>query len=291
MILFATPPYYALAEALRQLRPLHAGQWQPRRFANEELHLEITTPVQGEPCLLLASITPPDDHLLTTLLLAHTLRKEQASRVTALLPYLAYMRQDRLEAGRSQATAWVGTLLQASGIDALLTMDIHSTRAVELLPLPVQSLLPAPIFADEILAQGWQDATLIAPDEGAIPRCEAVQLAASMPNPISYFTKQRTAAGVTSTLHGSVTRRAIIVDDILDTGGTLLAGCEGLLRAGAQEIFIMVTHGLFTGQRWPRLFDLGVEHIYCTDTVPLPASVVAYPITVLSALPLLAEYL
>ncbi len=128
--------------------------------------------------------------------------------------------------------------------------------------------------------------------EGALDRCEAVRRAAAMEEPLAYFEKTRTTEGVRhSVLRGETGPQAVIVDDILDTGGTLVSSCEGLQRAGVAEIIVMVTHGLFTGSLWQRLWSLGVTRIYCTDTVPLPPGVASTGVAVLSVAPLLREYL
>lgn len=287
MMLFATPAYNALAMRLQQQYAMTVTPWTARRFPNDEWHLSLQHPVRGEPCMVLATITPPDEQLVTTMLLCHTLKKEGATRVTALLPYLAYTRQDKNEPGQSWATAWVGQLLTASGIDDVITVDIHSEHAQALMAVSVRSLSPASIWAEEITRLDWRDATLVAPDHGAVARCDAVRQAAGMSAPIVWCEKHRTPVGVRSTLRGQAATRNIIIDDMLDTGGTLLACCEGLLAAGTREIRVMVTHGLFTGTAWQRLWELGVQRIYCTDTVPLPAQAISDRITQCAILPLL----
>ena len=136
-------------------------------------------------------------------------------------------------------------------------------------------------------------ATVVAPDEGAIGRCKAVRAAAGMSSiKIPYFEKHRTETGI---IHagpiGDVGRQAVIIDDILDTGGTLVSACETLSKAGVEKIDVMVTHGLFTGTRWKDLYGFGVKRIFCTDSVPLPAGVDGRSIVRLSITPLLAKEL
>lgn len=291
MILFAFEAYQAMAEALAKSSHMALGRFLVSRFENRELHAEIQTLVRKENCFVLGSIAPPDEQLLSTLLLAHTLRNEGACRVTALLPYLAYARDDKDKPGKSLATAWVGALAQASGLDEVITVDVHSERAKRLFPIPMRSLSPATVFAEALNRHGLTEATIVAPDEGAIGRCEAVQKAAGIASgKIPYFEKQRTATGITHAGPiGQVGREAVIVDDILDTGGTLLSACEKLVEAGVEEIAIMVTHGLFTGERWKELRRLGVKRIFCTDSVPLGTGVCGDAIVRLSIVPLLAE--
>jgi len=291
MILFAFEAFQAMAPILAKSGTL--GRFRVRRFENGELHVHLQTLVRNENCFVLGSISPPDEQLLSALLLAHTLKKEGARRVSALLPYLAYARDDKYKPGASLATAWVGVIAQASGLDEVITVDVHSERAKRLFPIPVLSLSPAEVFAEVLNRCGLSGATIVAPDEGAIDRCEAVRSAAGMaPGKIPYFAKQRTATGITHAGPiGEVGRQAVIVDDILDTGGTLLSACEKLVETGVEAITIMVTHGLFTGERWKQLRELRVKRIFCTDSVPLPTGVCGSDIVRLSIAPLLAKEL
>jgi ribose-phosphate pyrophosphokinase len=289
-MLFALPRWDALADAVARSAGLPRGRARVGRFANGELHATIDAPVAGGDGQLLGSVAPPDEEMLATLLLSHTLRKEGARTVTALLPYLGYARQDHAESGRSLAAAWVGALLRAAGVDEVVTIDVHSRHVHDLFPIPLCSLSPAAIFAPWIAGQA--DLTVVAPDEGAIPRGEAVRRAAGLVRPLAHFAKQRTPDGVAhSALQGEVGPRVVVVDDILDTGGTLVSACEALGRQRVQAITVMVTHGLFTGTGWERLWHLGVDRIYCTDTLPLPPALGGLPITVLPVAPLLGRHL
>jgi ribose-phosphate pyrophosphokinase len=239
------------------------------RFPNGELYVRVGTPVASRVCAVLGSLAPPDEQIVSVLLLAHTLKREGARRVVALLPYLGYARQDRADAGQSLGSAWAGDLLRAAGFDRVVTIDIHSRRAAACFPMPLESLSPAPLFAKVLVERGLTDVSIVAPDEGALERGEAVSRAAGILTPLAYLRKRRDADGVThGELVGRVAPRVAIVDDILDTGGTLLSACVELRRAGAHEITVFATHGLFTGRRWRELSALGVRRIYTTDSVP-----------------------
>ena len=292
VILFPLPAYERLAGALERLTPLDRGRFSITRFSNGELHATLDTTVAAQACLVLGSVAPPDENLLSTLLLSHTLAKEGAGRITALLPYLGYARHEKDEPRKSLGTAWMGDLLRASGVSDVLSVDVHSRLVHTRVPIPLRSLSPAGIFADALTSIGLRDATLVAPDEGALERCEAVRRLAGIERPLVHLTKKRTDAGVVhSTLHGIVGSSAVIVDDILDTGGTLVSACEALRCAGVEAIIVMVTHGLFTGTQWQRLGPLGVSRIYCTDTVPLPRLPATPLIEVLPVAPLLSTHL
>lgn len=293
MILFTFANYEPLRTALESTFPgLKSAQFKISRYKNGELFADIQTSVAEQECIILGSIAPPDEQLLSLTLLAHTMKKEGAKRVTALLPYLAYTRQDKDKPGQSLATAWAGLLIRASGCDTVITVDVHSQAAQRLFPMPVVSVFPSEVFANAMKNYQLMEATIVAPDNGAIRRCEQVKAAAGMPkSPTPYFEKRRTETGI---IHagpiGKVDAQAVIIDDILDTGGTLVSACERLVAAGVQEIHIMVTHGLFTGEHWKTLWSLGVKRIFCTDTVPLSPDLTGRIVT-LSIVPLLEPLL
>src|SRR5262249_5936252 len=164
----------------------------------------------GKHCYLLGSIAPPDSQMVSLMLLAHTLRKEGARRITGLLPYLAYAREDKLKAGESLGTAWLGALLKASAFEQIVAVDLHSEHDKQLFPLPLESLSPAATFAECIKQHGLTDASFVAPDEGAMSRCKDLTAAVGKScEDIVYFQKRRTASGI---VHhdpiGRVRRRA-----------------------------------------------------------------------------------
>lgn len=291
MILFSFSGYESIAQQLRAAVPLQAGQFAMGRYANQELHARVEGSVSGEHCLILGTIAPPDECLLSILLLGETLKKERADKITLVVPYLAYSRQDKEKSGESLGTAWVGALLESSGIDQVITVDVHSERDKQLFPIPLISLSTDSLFSDAIKKHGLVDATMVAPDNGAIDRCEAVKRAAGMPSgETPYFEKRRTEKGI---IHcgpiGKVGAKVVIVDDMIDTGETLVSACEKLAASGVADMYILVTHGLFTGSSWMKLWSLGVKRIFCTDTIPLRSDIDATNITQLSVAPLLAE--
>jgi ribose-phosphate pyrophosphokinase len=268
-IVFPLPGYGRLIPRLNEHSTPALGSCEFARFPNGELHVSLGSQVAQRVCGVLGSLAPPDEQIVSVLLLAHTLKREGARRVIALLPYLGYARQDAAEPGQSLGSAWAGELLRAVGVDQVLTIDIHSSRAAACLGLPLASLSPAPLFAEVLLKDGLTDVSIVAPDEGALERCEAVKRAAGIHTAPAHLRKRRDAGGVThGALVGTVAARVAIVDDILDTGGTLISACVELRRAGVEEITVLATHGLFTGQRWHELSALGVRRIYTTNSSP-----------------------
>jgi len=238
------------------------------RFANGELHAQLSGSVDGRNCTLVATMLPAADSLVRLTLVAHTLRRAGARRITALVPYLAYARQDRAQPNESLGLAWVGELLRASGIDELICVDIHSHDGLAAIGLPVTSLSPAVLLAAAVPDRWRDDLTFVAPDEGAVDRCTELAACIDVERPVIWARKRRTPAGVEHLgLVGTPGRRALIVDDILDTGATLVSCCRALRVAGVREIGVIVTHGLFTGDQWHRLRNEGVREIWMTDTV------------------------
>ena len=177
------------------------------RFANGELHVEVPAGVDGCRCVVVGSISPPAGNLERLTLLAHALRRAGADRIVALVPYLAYARQDRARPTESLGLAWVGELLRASGIDEVVCVDAHSDLAGDVLGIPITSLSPAPLLADALPGRWREGVTFVAPDEGAIARCGAVAAAAGAGGPIVWVRKRRTPAGVASSLRPTATRR------------------------------------------------------------------------------------
>jgi ribose-phosphate pyrophosphokinase len=239
-----------------------------RRFPNGELRVEVPQHVEGRRCIVVGSISPPPGNLERLTLVAHALRRAGAGRVTALLPYLAYARQDRAARGESLGLTWVGDLLRASGVDGVVCVDVHSEQAAGVLGLGLTSLSPAQLLAGA-LPEAWRSqVTFVAPDEGALERCSALACAAAVERPVVWARKRRTPSGVEHLgLVGSPGRRAVVVDDILDTGDTLLSCCRALRDAGVRQIGVVATHGLFTGERWRAVLSGGVREMWITDTV------------------------
>lgn len=290
--LFAFPSHEYMLEKLKEIPNFTLGKFSLKQFPNNELHIMLHSHATERECVVLGSIAPPETNLVSYLLLLHTLKKENAYRITAVLPYLAYSRHDKKEYQRSYATAFIGELFSASGADQVITIDVHSQHAKQLFPVPLISLSPAKLFADELKKLNLQHLTVVAPDEGAIKRAEAVRREAKIKKAVAFIIKRRTANGIKLLeLHGKVNNTVVIVDDILDTGKTLIATCEKLREKDVKDIYIMVTHGLFTGDEWKKLWKLGVKRIYCTDTVPLPKNIDSKNIIIISIIPLLVDEL
>jgi len=273
MLLFVLPNYEYLANELRENKALDLGNFKADRYPNGELNIRVLNSVVNQECVILGSIAPPDEQLLIVLLLAHTLKKEGAAKVTALLPYLAYARANKPKVSLSLTTEWIGKLFLASGVDEVRAIDIHDGFTEAIFPIPLLSISAASIFAKKIKQLKLNNVTLVAPDESGIGRLESIKKLLGTDVPLAHFNKRRTETNIEHTaFEGSVTETDIVLDDILDTGSTLILACKELQKAGAKRIIIMVTHGLFTGSKWEELWEYGVTHIYCTNSVPISVS-------------------
>ena len=326
MILFAAPEFESMAAGLREsIAHLERGSYRAERFNNGELFIQLEPSPTGQECVILGSIAPPDAQMLTTLLLAHTLRKDGAKRITGVLPYLAYSRQDKNKPEESLAAAWTGSLAFASGFDRVITVDVHSRDDERIFQVPLISISPAPVFGAALNRYQLTGATIIAPDQAAIPRCEAIRAAAGLePAAIPWFEKHRDETGIQhARFIGEVGAQAVLIDDILDTGATLVSACKRVFPTGVEaqralspaarqqkeltigrrggrdpfcansskDIEVMVTHGLFTGDEWEQLWEFGVSRIFCSDTVPRPSSAGDDRIVTLSVVSLIADTL
>jgi len=279
-----------MSKKLSEKLHIKKGAYQLKRFVNNEAQIAIKDNVKDSECLVLGTNAPPDQRTIELMFLCHTLKKEGAKKISAVLPYLAYTRQDRKEAKKGLAIDWFAKTFKISGVSEVVTLDIHSQFAKKLFEIPLVSLSPAEIFADEIKKISFTDATVVAPDEGAINRCQEVKKYLGIKEPASYFKKKRNGQKISSAFKGKVRKRVILIDDILDTGGTLIVACKELKKLGAQEIIIMVTHGLFANDNWKELWNLGVKKIYTTDSLPDVRKTVSSGILILSIAPVIEKY-
>lgn len=270
MKVFAASDYYQ-----RFVRPLcesgadmAAGAAEVKRFPNGEMHAIVHENVEGDACLVAGSVAPPDEQLLALLSLADALGRNGAASVHAFLPYLGYARQDKFGSGESGGIALIGSLLKAAGITQVISFDIHSNRDKNLIGIPLSSLSPAPVFSASLAKAGWFNPTVVAPDEGALRRTTKLARTLGITSPTPYLVKRRFDGIVHLDLVGTVSDKVILVDDIIDSGRTLISACQLLRGKGVREIAVAVTHGLFTGDTWKELFDLGVQALYVSDSCP-----------------------
>lgn len=295
MILYSLPELKYLIKDLKKVSPnrhLIMGKSQFAQFINGEWHAKILENVLGKECAVLGSLTPPAEQLLKTLILIHTLKKEGARRVILILPYFAYTRHDKNKKDESLVTDLIYKLLTATGVDKIITVDIHSQPNINFTKIPVTNISPTELFLSSITKKDLNNITIIAPDEGAKERANDFRKAAKVNRPIAYFKKIRTNNTIKHTkLVGKISDSVILIDDVLDTGFTLISCVKILRKHGVKKIIIAVTHGLFMGEQWNYLFKLGVLKIITTDSVPTILNINNKKIKIVSCASLLAKSL
>lgn len=276
-LIFSFPKYDHFLAPLIEKKLAEPGYFTVDRFQNQELHLSLQSNVEGKICFVVGSITPPEVHLFSFSVLCHTLQKEKAKKIIAILPYLAYTRQDIDEPMKSQIAPFVGDILHDAHIDEIITYDLHNDHLIKLFKTALLSIEPASIFKKYLLTNTSQEISVIAPDKGASKRAHALAKELAISKVIELH-KTRTANGIVhENFNGSLGSHALIVDDILDTGETLLSCCKLLQKQGVTHIDIAVTHPLFTGSYWQELWNYGVQKIICTDTIPLSPKIASDP--------------
>jgi ribose-phosphate pyrophosphokinase len=266
------------------------------RFNDQEIFVEVYENVRGEDMFIVQPTSKPaNDNLMELLIMADALRRSSAARVTAVIPYFGYARQDRRTKARTPISAkLVSNMITNGGLERVLTMDLHAAQIQGFFDIPVDNLYASPIFALDILHQfngDMSDVMVISPDVGGVTR--ARELATRIGAPLAIVDKRREKAGEVSgmTVIGDVTgRKCIIVDDICDTAGTLCKAAETLIDAGATEVHAYTTHGVLSGPAVERITGSVLKSLVVTDTIRASEAVEACPnIRIVPTAPMLAQ--
>lgn len=291
MLVFSSDNYYIeISRYLSEQMAAEIGAAEIDRYGNGEIHASIQNDVKSKDCVIVGSIAPPDSHMMAFLTLANAVKRGGARKLYAFMPYLAYARQDKPKPGESGGAALAGALLRAAGVDAIVTFDVHSDLDRQQFGLPLLSLSPSALFASELQKLGWSDAYFVAPDSGAIHRAEACAQALGSTKPVAHFLKKRSNNIHHFELVGNIPARSrvVVVDDIIDSGSTLISACKILReQRHVQEIAIAVTHGLFTSEHWADVFNFKVTNFLVTQSCPQTAQQTNTSLTVLPLTPLL----
>jgi ribose-phosphate pyrophosphokinase len=252
---------------------LELAEW--KSFPSGELH--VCAKNVEEDVIVIGRTYPPGGNLVATLLLLDTLRRNGAREITLILPYYAYGRQDRLEeSGECVSGLFVAQQLAAAGASRIITADVHSQRIAEASPIPIVSVDMAPTFA-VALASRLPEATctVVSPDAGGRQRAQALASTLGVSS-TAWVEKKRSKDGTAKalSLHGElVGKAAVIVDDMIDTGGTLAEAVRRLRSQGVEELYVCATHAIFSGEAVSRIAALQLQQIMVTDTMPVPVSV------------------
>ncbi len=285
----------ALAEAICAYLNLPLTRASIKRFSDMEVFVEIHENVRGEDVFIIQSTSyPANDHLMELLVTLDALKRGSARRITAVLPYFGYARQDRKSGPRTPISAkLVANLITTAGADRVLTMDLHAGQIQGFFDIPTDNLIAQPVFVKDIQEkfQDVSDVTIVSPDVGGVVRARAI--AQRLDCDLAIIDKRRERAGVSEVMNiiGDVAgKRCILVDDIVDSAGTLCNAAVALTKAGAKSVCAYVTHGVLSGGAVARVGASPLEQLVITDSIQATEAVrVSQNIRPVTVAPLLAE--
>ena len=283
-----------LTEAICSYLKVQSTKGQVKRFADMEIFVEIQENVRGRDVFVIQSTSfPANDNLMELLILLDALKRASAARITAVIPYYGYARQDRKPGPRTPITAkLVANLIERAGADRVMTLDLHAGQIQGFFDIPTDNLFAAPVMVRDIQEHYKGDNLMVvSPDVGGVVRARA--LAKRIEAPIAICDKRRERPGESEVMHviGEVEgKRCILIDDIVDSGGTLVNAAEALLKNGAVEVMAYITHGVLSGGAVSRIQNSKLKSLVITDSIqPTAAVLAAQNIRVLSIAPLIGE--
>jgi ribose-phosphate pyrophosphokinase len=243
-----------------------------RQFADGEIYLQIQENVRGADVFIVQpTCTPVDRHLMELLLMIDALKRASAERITAVLPYYGYARQDRKDKPRVPISArLVAALLETAGADRCLTLDLHAAQIQGFFDIPVDHLFATPVLIEYFKAPHIPDLTVVSPDAGGVERARA--FAKRLNSPLAIIDKRREEANVAEVMNvvGEVDgRNCLLVDDLVDTGGSLVKGAEALMEKGAASVSACATHAVLSGDAVSRIEASCLQEVVFTNSIPL----------------------
>ena len=283
-----------LAEAISACLSLPLTRASVRRFSDMEVFVEVQENVRGEDVFVIQSTSyPANDHLMELLVALDALKRASARRITAVIPYYGYARQDRKTSSRSPISAkLVANLITAAGADRVLTLDLHAPQIQGFFDIPVDNLFASPVLVKDIKEHlTEQDLVIVSPDVGGVLR--ARELARRLDADLAIIDKRRERAGVSEVMNiiGDIEgRHCILVDDIVDSAGTLCNAAQALIDAGGKAVSAYVTHGVLSGGAVGRVASSPIEKLVLTDSIVATEAVrLSRNIRQLTIAPLMAE--
>jgi ribose-phosphate pyrophosphokinase len=263
-----------------------------KRFSDGEVNVDIGENVRGADVFIMQPTCPPvNDHLVELLILMDALKRSSANRVTAVIPYYGYARQDRKVLPRAPITAkLVADLLTAAGVSRVLTMDLHAGQIQGFFNIPVDHLYAAPVMLEYIRENWDNDIVFVSPDAGGVERARA--FAKRLNASLAIIDKRRGKANESKVMNiiGEVEgKTAVVLDDMVDTAGTLVQGAEALVESGARRVLACATHPVLSGPAIRRLEKSDIEQLVVTNTIPLGNKAACKKLRVLSVAALLGE--
>jgi ribose-phosphate pyrophosphokinase len=280
-LIFSGTSNRELAEKIAKRMQTRVGNALVDRFKNNECRIEIRENVRGAEVFVLQSIcnSPAgsvNDSLMELLLMIDALRRASANRITAVVPYYGYAKQDKKTKGREPISAkLVANMLETAGAERLVTLDLHAAQIQGFFNIPVDNLTAAPTLCNYLKNQGLQgnNVVVVSPDAGGVPRAET--FAKRLKSTLAVIIKRRPqpdvseVTGIVGDVQGKV---AVVVDDMISTGGTLVKAAEALINEGATDVYTLATHGIFAGDAVKQFANSPIRRVIVTDTIPRSAS-------------------
>ncbi len=268
--LFSLSSNKKLAQEISEESGIPLSECEVTRFADGEIGVNITESVRGHHVFVIQPTSKPvNDHLMEVLIFTDALKRASAASITIIMPYYGYSRQDRKAKSRQPITAkLVADLLQVSGVDRVICIDLHAAQIQGFFDIPIDNFPGMPLLASYFLKLNLPNVTIISPDHGGVTRARS--FAKFFNAPIAIIDKRRPEANKAEVMNiiGDVEgRTCIMVDDIIDTGGTLMAGAEALVNAGATAVYAAATHPLFSNNAIERLQNSAIKKVVVTNTV------------------------
>ncbi len=268
--LFSLSSNKKLAQEISEESGIPLSECEVTRFADGEIGVNITESVRGHHVFVIQPTSKPvNDHLMEVLIFTDALKRASAASITIIMPYYGYSRQDRKAKSRQPITAkLVADLLQVSGVDRVICIDLHAAQIQGFFDIPIDNFPGMPLLASYFLKCNLPDVTIVSPDHGGVTRARS--FAKFFNAPIAIIDKRRPEANKAEVMNiiGDVSgRTCIMVDDIIDTGGTLMAGAQALVDAGAKAVYAAATHPLFSNNAIQRLQESAIKKVVVTNTV------------------------
>ena len=283
----------SLAHMICEYLGIPLGRAQVKKFSDGEINVEINESVRGMDIFVVQSTCPPvNDHLMELLILIDALKRASAARINAVIPYYGYARQDKKVFPRASISAkLVADLITTAGASRLLTVELHASQIQGFFNIPVDHLYASPILFEYVKERFRRDLVIVSPDAGGVERARAF---AKMLNvALAIIDKRRDMPNVSKVMYiiGDVRGKdSILLDDMIDTAGTLSNAAFALKQEGAENVYAYCTHGVLSGQAIDRLMESPLEEVIVTDTIPLRGEAVSCKkLKVLSVAPLLGE--
>jgi ribose-phosphate pyrophosphokinase len=292
LLIFSGNANHKLAENICSYLGLELSNAKVSQFSDGECRIKIKENVRGADAFVIQSTSPPVNHnIMELLIMIDALKRSSAKRITAVIPYFGYARQDRKDSPRVPISAkLVANLLQVAGANRILLMDIHAQQIQGFFDCPVDNLLALPVVVDYLKKKKVSELTVVAPDPGGVVR--ATELAKKIKAGLVLIDKRRPAPNVARVFNviGKVKgKNTVIIDDMVDTAGTLTEVASALKQNGAKSIYAACTHGVLSGEAIERIKKSEIEELITTDTINLPKKKIIKKIKILSVAPLLGE--